>query len=252
MKDFNVVKNFLFICMASAVCILYTGCSSSSDSIRYNEKQRNSKNENTVIRFSSEKEQHNNADTSQVSDSLNFANDTSGIDSDPDDIPPDNANVDISNLLKKYSGSGGTEEFNADKSNLREKMLMEIIKYLNTPYKYGGDSKKGIDCSAFTQTIYEKAFSITLERSARQQFNEGEVIRNMTNLKFGDLVFFNTRRWVRPGHVGIYIGDDLFAHASVKYGVTISSLNDAYYSRRFMGGRRIENLLGSTGVTGNN
>ena len=61
-----------------------------------------------------------------------------------------------------------------------------------------------------------------------------------TELKFGDLVFFNTRRRVKPGHVGIYIGDNLFAHASSKLGVTISSLEHDYYNKRYMGARRID------------
>ncbi len=252
MKIFTVLKIILFMLLVSAAAILYTGCASSSNSIRYDEEQNNSKKENNTVRFSSEKNGQNLADTSQFANQVNFPNDTSDIDSDPDDIPANETNVDISSLLKKYSDSSSKNEFDADKSNLREKMLMEIIKYLNTPYKYGGDSKKGIDCSAFTQTIYKKTFAITIERSARQQFQEGEVIDNMDDLKFGDLVFFNTRRWVKPGHVGIYIGDHLFAQASVKYGVTISSLNDAYYSKRFMGGRRIENMVGATKLSGSN
>jgi cell wall-associated NlpC family hydrolase len=66
------------------------------------------------------------------------------------------------------------------------------------------------------------------------------VINDRSDLKFGDLVFFNTRRRVRPGHVGIYIGDNLFAHASSKLGVTISSLDYDYYSKRYMGARRVD------------
>jgi cell wall-associated NlpC family hydrolase len=62
----------------------------------------------------------------------------------------------------------------------------------------------------------------------------------MEDLQFGDLIFFNTQTNVRPGHVGIYIGDNLFAHASTKKGVTVSSLTHTYYQSRFMGGRRIE------------
>ncbi len=115
---------------------------------------------------------------------------------------------------------------------------MEIIKYLDTPYKYGGSSLNGIDCSAFTQSVYQDALNVNLNRTARDQFTQGKVV-SREELEFGDLVFFNTRRRVRPGHVGIYIGDGLFAHASTKGGVMISSLDEDYYSKRFMGARRI-------------
>ena len=118
---------------------------------------------------------------------------------------------------------------------------MEVIKYLDTPYKFGGNSESGIDCSAFTKTVFSNTFSMELPRTAKEQYQVGDEIDSKNDLKFGDLVFFNTRKRVKPGHVGIYIGDNLFAHASKK-GVTVSSLEDNYYSRKFMGGRRIENL----------
>lgn len=117
-------------------------------------------------------------------------------------------------------------------------MLFEIISYLDTPYKYGGETRKGIDCSAFTQKVFSKSSNIELPRTARQQFKEGEDI-SKNELSFGDLVFFNTRKGVYPGHVGIYIGEDLFAHASRSKGVTISSLENSYYKARYVGGRRI-------------
>ena len=119
-------------------------------------------------------------------------------------------------------------------------MLMEIIKYLDTPYKYGGNSKDGIDCSAFTQNLYRDVLATDLMRSARLQFSQGKLVSSKQDLQFGDLVFFNTRQRVKPGHVGIYIDDNLFAHASTSKGVTISSMDLDYYSQRFMGGRRID------------
>ena len=101
--------------------------------------------------------------------------------------------------------------------------------YLIPPFKKGTE-----------QTIYKSTLSINLRRSAKEQYSQGEGIDDEDDLKFGDLVFFNTRRGVKPGHVGIYIGDHLFAHASTKRGVTISSLDHTYYHNRFMGGRRIK------------
>jgi cell wall-associated NlpC family hydrolase len=143
--------------------------------------------------------------------------------------------------MSRFS-SKGNEDVSVEASTAKEKTLMEIIKYLNTPYKFGGNSKKGIDCSAFTQTIYNNAISINLLRSAREQYTQGISV-DKTQLQFGDLVFFNTRRRVRPGHVGIYIGDNLFAHASSKHGVIVSSLDHEYYTRTYMGARRMENTV---------
>ena len=120
----------------------------------------------------------------------------------------------------------------------REKILFEVIKYLETPYKYGGNTDKGIDCSAFTKQVYEKSVSVELPRTAREQFNTGEKV-SKDELKFGDLVFFNTRKTNNPGHVGIYLGDNQFVHASKTYGVTVSSLDANYYKKRYAGARRM-------------
>ena len=142
----------------------------------------------------------------------------------------------MKNLDQKSSGSD-TEALISSK---RELMLMEIIKYMDTPYKFGGNSLNGIDCSAFTQNVYQSAWMLNLNRSAREQYKQGIVIEDRRELEFGDLVFFNTRKRVKPGHVGIFIGDNLFVHASSKSGVTISSLDHDYYNKRYMGARRIE------------
>jgi len=160
---------------------------------------------------------------------------------DTDELPLEEPDIDVSSLL----GTNQSEDYTFDVpgfdyTTIREKMLMEVIKYLGTPYKYGGNTKDGMDCSAFTQTIYKDVFNINLERSARLQYAQGSVVSKDDTLKVGDLVFFNTRKRVKPGHVGIYIGDNLFAHASTKKGVTITSLDYDYYSRVYMGARRFE------------
>ncbi|MEW6511767.1 MAG: C40 family peptidase [Bacteroidota bacterium] len=119
----------------------------------------------------------------------------------------------------------------------RDKVLLDIVSLLGVPYTYGGTGKDGLDCSAFTARVYEEATRHPLPRSTADQYEEGtEVVRD--ELRFGDLVFFNTTGR-NPSHVGIYIEDDLFAHASVSYGVTISSLESTYYRNRFIGARRI-------------
>ena len=226
----------LLICTAGI--FIYSGCSSSSNSIRYNQPKDKQSDNNSAVRFSSEKNENGKSDDGVRSIDTANSYTAESNESDPDEIPTETKKVDISGILRKYSNSTD-KNVSADKSDDREKILMEIIKYLDTPYKYGGNTKRGIDCSAFTKAVYEKAVSVDLERSARQQYHEGEVVDEKSDLEFGDLVFFNTRRRVRPGHVGIYIGDHLFAHASSSNGVTVSSLEDSYYAKRYMGARRI-------------
>jgi cell wall-associated NlpC family hydrolase len=216
--------------LSNILCVLvlitafgYYGCSSSSYSSRYGDDKED-KEEPSNQRFSDDN------DLTETTDSLS---------EDIDEIPEEQG-IDITSVMNKISLNDDGADLNADNSTLKEKMLMEIIKYLNTPYKYGGNSDDGIDCSAFTKTVYHNVLSVELNRSARGQYKQGTKIKNPGDLRFGDLVFFNTRRRIKPGHVGIYIGDNLFAHASSKNGVIVSSMEKGYYLQRFMGGRRIE------------
>ena len=119
----------------------------------------------------------------------------------------------------------------------RDHLLLEVVSLLGVPYEYGGTDRTGMDCSAFTGTVYGAAERVSLPRSTSAQYIEGTDI-GRDSLRFGDLVFFNTTGEI-PSHVGIYIEDDLFAHASVSFGVTISSLESPYYRDRFVGARRI-------------
>jgi hypothetical protein len=121
----------------------------------------------------------------------------------------------------------------------KEELMQTIMNWLGTPYRFGSSSRKSIDCSAFTQTMYEQAVEVRLPRTANNQYSVGEKIEKFEDLQFGDLVFFHTRRYARATHVGIYLGDNLFAHASSRYGVTVSSLESGYYHKRFIGGRRL-------------
>lgn len=119
----------------------------------------------------------------------------------------------------------------------RDQFLLEVVRYLGVRYSYGGSTKQGIDCSGFTCEVYRNAASKALPRSTSEQFRSGEKITK-NELQFGDLVFFNTTGH-SPSHVGIYIEDDIFAHASVVEGVTLSSLESTYYKKRFVGARRV-------------
>lgn len=101
-------------------------------------------------------------------------------------------------------------------------------------YRLGGDSKKGIDCSAFARRLYENVFCVNLVRTALEQFRMCRYITRTDSVKEGDLVFFKTAG-SHISHVGIYLMNDFFVHASSSRGVMISNLNDVYWDRRFAG-----------------
>ena len=117
------------------------------------------------------------------------------------------------------------------------RLMREISRYMGTPYAYGGSSVEGIDCSGYTMEVYRNSLGRMLPRSSSEQARTGSPVR-FEELKFGDLLFFNTTGDPNS-HVGIYLGDDLFAHASVSLGVTVSSLESSYYKNRYAGARRI-------------
>jgi len=116
------------------------------------------------------------------------------------------------------------------------KLYEAIDEWWATRYRYGGTTKKGIDCSAFTGTLMSQAYNINLPRTAKDQYDQCEKIQR-EDLTQGDLVFFNTRGGV--SHVGLYLGNGFFVHSSTHNGVTINSLDDDYYSRKYIGGGRI-------------
>jgi cell wall-associated NlpC family hydrolase len=106
-----------------------------------------------------------------------------------------------------------------------------------TPYRLGGQSRAGIDCSAFVQTTFMDQFGIALPRTTSQQLYAGEQI-SKADLQAGDLVFFRNGQ-----HVGIYLEEDKFLHASTRLGVTISSMNNVYWSRKYWRSIRVQSRL---------
>lgn len=123
-------------------------------------------------------------------------------------------------------------------SKEEQKLFVRVVMgFLGTPYRLGGQSIRGLDCSAFVKKIYE-FFEVQLPRTAREQAAVGMSVPR-DSLQEGDLVFFNTKRAF--GHVGIYIGNNNFIHASYKKKqVKVDSLNSGYYSRRFVKGVRLK------------
>jgi spr peptidase. Cysteine peptidase. MEROPS family C40 len=124
----------------------------------------------------------------------------------------------------------------------RNRLMKEYKTWKGTRYRLGANSHKAIDCSALTKRFYEEAFDVTLPRTTTEQLRKGKKAKYRT-LHIGDLVFFKTGRVQK--HVGIYIGDDQFIHASRKVGVTISELNNPYWNQRLLAARRVlpENVV---------
>ena len=111
-----------------------------------------------------------------------------------------------------------------------------IDEWWATRYRYGGEDKHGIDCSAFTGKVLASVYGVNLPRTAADQYKISERV-SKEDLLEGDLVFFNTRGGV--SHAGVYLGNNYFVHSSLNGGVTISSLTDDYYSRKFISGGRV-------------
>jgi murein DD-endopeptidase / murein LD-carboxypeptidase len=112
-----------------------------------------------------------------------------------------------------------------------------VNSWLGVPYKYGGMSRNGIDCSGFSSLAYQSCFNKSIPRVSSDQYNQGTRVSNR-NLQAGDLVFFSNVRYGKIDHVGIYLGDQRFAHATEVSGVTISSLTEEYYEDRYVGACR--------------
>jgi len=121
-----------------------------------------------------------------------------------------------------------------DKDN--EKLYSAIEKWYGTPYKGGGCTKEGVDCSCFTINIYQEVYNIKLNRRAMDMVQNIKLI-DRKDLIEGDLVFFRNSKG-RINHVGIYLKEDMFVHASSSKGVTVSKLTEKYWDTRFYKGGR--------------
>jgi hypothetical protein len=107
-----------------------------------------------------------------------------------------------------------------------------IDEWYGVRYRLGGTDKAGIDCSAFMQKLYGQVFGINLLRTAMEQFSMANLIWHKGQCREGDLVFFNIKT-SRVSHVGLYLMNNFFVHASSTHGIMISSLDDKYWSRYF-------------------
>ena len=144
-------------------------------------------------------------------------------------------------LEEGHGDKNGTSEPHGKWSIPEERtLIVKVVKtFLGVPYRMGGSTIKGIDCSALVKKVYQ-IFNIDLPRTAREQFSIGKKL-DKKQLEEGDLVFFS--RQGNNAHVGIYIGNNEFVHASSsKKGVKIDNLETPYYNERFLGGVRVKDL----------
>ena len=118
-----------------------------------------------------------------------------------------------------------------------KKLLVSYSKWKDTKYAWGGDSKKGIDCSALTRRIYREVYGHELPRVSTQQAQTGKKVSSK-NLKAGDIVFFKPEG--RTNHTAVYVGNSLFINASSSKGVVMSSLKSPYWGKYFKYGVRVD------------
>lgn len=132
---------------------------------------------------------------------------------------------------------------NLDKDDDKNMSLYaEVSLWLGVPYRYAGLSRKGLDCSGFTFLIYQKVYGKSIPRSTSDLSKMKMQNVSKRNLKAGDLVFFATsnKNKNRISHVGIYLKEGRFIHASTSKGVIVSHLDEGYYSRTWKKGGRLK------------
>lgn len=114
-----------------------------------------------------------------------------------------------------------------------------IEEWWGTPYRLGGKDKNGVDCSAFVTTLLAVVFQESFSGTSQQMYAQSKRLRSRSELQEGDLVFFSIGH-KRVSHVGVYLDNDRFVHASSSAGVMISDLNEAYWTRYYTGAGRVE------------
>ena len=125
-----------------------------------------------------------------------------------------------------------------DRESAAAQQLWQVFeRYKGTPYRYGGTSASGFDCSGFITTAFDEAVGRRLPRTTGQMLAAGERVP-LDGLRTGDLVFFNIKG--KNQHAGIYMGDDRFIHSSASSGVILSSLNGYYWRHRISQARRFD------------
>lgn len=153
---------------------------------------------------------------------------------------PHNKPVTHENNKTKSFYNTYSEKLNINlKGNENKNLILFIDKWIGTPYKYGGNTLSGTDCSGLISTLYMDVYKKKIGRTAKSIYDETSPI-NKDNLKDGDFVFFKTEKSKEINHVGVYISNDKFIHATIKKGVMIDDLNQEYYKKCYFSSGRLK------------
>jgi len=138
-------------------------------------------------------------------------------------------------LIRKYA-----EMINKDVHEIDNYPLYKFVDaWYGVQYRWGGEDKHGIDCSALSRKLYDSIYGYNLARTSKQQHKQCQRIKRVADAEEGDLIFFRMSRF-RISHVGVYLANGYFLHASKSQGVMISNLNSKYWHRRYAGCGRVE------------
>lgn len=179
------------------------------------------------------------------------AGDTLPLQARMEKASPRQSVIDLSNAIQHFrkenlaAAEPANDARSSNAQGIVDRLLNTAYSYLGVRYRSGQSGPDGFDCSGFTSFVY-KQNNLSLTRSSRSQFTEGQPIAVVSELRKGDLVFFGGRgARGGVGHVGIVTevdreaGSFKFIHASISSGIKVDSSTDAYYSRRYVGARRI-------------
>lgn len=151
------------------------------------------------------------------------------------------------NSTKKLARRNGNTKQLSEQLNIQVTPKDDIplytasAKWLGVPYRYGGNTQKGVDCSGLVCALYKEVYHTQLERTAAGMYQKNcrKISRN--NLKPGDLVFFNTAKTKKSvSHVGILLKDGVFIHSTTSSGVRTSHIDEKYYKKRWINGGRVK------------
>ncbi len=155
-------------------------------------------------------------------------------------MPDTDISLSLSDLLfySKYSDKLG---INLDGTENKD-LIMAIDEWFGTPFRMGGCSKYGVDCSCFVKKIYDDVYGLYLSRTSKSIYYEDLIPVKKEDLQEGDILCFKIRGR-RISHIGIYLKDNKFVHASRKRGVMINDLNEKYYKKRYFSGGRVKGRI---------
>lgn len=209
--------------------VIFTSCNSSYHVSSANKRNTDHRTSNTTVRY------NNNTPPKFINNvAISGGQNNISLEVIKDTIDTILEFKEVDQVFQKYAGM-----LDIDAEDLQNYTLYRFIdEWYGVRYRYGGNDKSGIDCSAFTQRLYYKIYCTELLRTAYSQYKSSQLVWDKDMLHEGDLVFFRTRGRA-ISHVGIYLTNNYFVHASSSNGIMISSLSNTYWSKRFAGAGKV-------------